>query len=141
MNHHHTSHSPSNSPLFDRIGIALSSLCMVHCLVLPLAVPFLTTLAAFAESELTHVVLALLIIPTVVFAAWRGYSKHGQRDVVWLLASGVVAVVVAMFAGEHFSSEPLEAGMTTIGSVLLIAGHWQNHKHCSLCASGMPHKH
>lgn len=114
---------------------------MVHCLVLPLLVPFLTTLAAFAESEWAHLALAILILPTVVFAAWRGYAKHGQSIVVYLLVSGLFAVLAALFAGEHFSNETLEAGMTTFGSVLLIAGHWQNHKHCKMCASGIPHKH
>lgn len=135
------SSSPSFSRLLDRIGIALSGLCVVHCLVLPLLVPFLTTLAAFADSEWTHVILAALILPTVIFAAWRGYAKHGQSIVVYLLVSGLFAVLAALFAGEHFSNEPLEAGMTTLGSILLIAGHWQNHKHCKMCASGIPHKH
>jgi hypothetical protein len=140
-------HSPvsgtdsASQTLMDRIGIALSGLCMVHCLVLPMLVPFLTTLSVFAESEMTHFVLAALIVPTVAFSAWSGYSKHGKSIIVCLLASGTLAVVIAMFAGEHFSSEPLEAGMTTLGSVLLIAGHWQNHKHRAICDITEPHKH
>lgn len=131
----------SSDTLLDRIGIALSGLCMVHCLFLPMLIPFLTMLSTFAESELTHLVLALLIVPTVVFAAWRGYALHGKSVVVWLLLSGTLAVVIAMFAGEQFSNEPLEAGITTLGSVLMIAGHWQNHKHRALCTNPLPHKH
>ena len=127
--------------LLDRIGVLLSGLCVVHCLVLPMLVPFLTTLSVFAESELTHLILAALIVPTVAFSAWSGYSKHGKSIIVWLLASGTLAVVIAMFAGEQFASEPLEAGMTTLGSVLLIAGHWQNHKHRAQCDIAVPHKH
>jgi hypothetical protein len=114
---------------------------MIHCLLLPMLIPFLTMLSAFAESETTHIVLAGLIVPTVIFAAWRGYRHHGKSIVVWLLLSGTLAVIVAMVAGEQFSSESLEAGMTTIGSVLLIAGHWQNHKHRARCTNPMPHKH
>ncbi len=144
MNHHTVSKtlsSPQQTSYIDRLGIALSGLCAVHCLVLPLALPFMGTLVNFIHSEWTHILLAILIIPTVVFTAWRGYKHHGKREVLWLLGIGTLAVLAAIFVGEQGAGDHVEAAVTTLGSVLLITGHWQNHKHCSLCASGKPHIH
>ena len=125
----------------DRVGIALSGLCAVHCLVLPLVLPFVGFFAAFAESEWTHLFLAICIVPTVVFAAARGYRRHGKRDILWLLGAGALAVIAALGVGELAGGGRLEAAFTTCGSVLLIAGHWKNHRHCALCADGKSHVH
>jgi hypothetical protein len=131
----------STATLFDRIGIVLSGLCVVHCVALPLVLPFVTTVAAFAHSEWTHLALALLIVPTVAFSAWSGYQQHKEASVIWLLGAGTVFVLLAMFAGTYFASELLEAGITTAGSALLIAGHWRNHTYRALCSDGKPHRH
>lgn len=127
--------------LTDRIGIALSGLCAVHCLVLPLALPFLGTLASFLHSEWTHAILAALIVPTVVYTSWRGYKHHGKQEVVWLLSIGALAVLLAIAAGERGAGEHIEMAVTTLGSALLITGHWQNHKQLAHCTNGKPHAH
>jgi hypothetical protein len=125
----------------DRFGIALSGLCAVHCLVLPFILPFVGFFAALAESEWTHVFLAIGVVPTVVFAAARGYRRHGKREILWLLGVGALAVVAALGVGEFAGDGRLEAAFTTCGSALLIAGHWKNHRHCSLCVDGKSHVH
>lgn len=138
------SRSRSTSPtisLTDRIGMAISGLCAVHCLVLPLALPFLGTLAAFIHSEWTHAIFAMLIVPTVIYTSWRGYKHHGKQEVVWLLSIGALAVLVALVAGEQGAGEHVEMAVTTLGSALLITGHWKNHKQLALCANGEPHSH
>jgi hypothetical protein len=131
----------ATATLFDRIGIVLSGLCVVHCVALPLVLPFVTTIAAFAHSEWTHLALAMLIVPTVAYSAWSGYQQHKEASVTWLLATGTTLVLLAMFAGTYFSSEVLEAAITTAGSALLIAGHWRNHTYRELCSNGKPHSH
>lgn len=144
IHHHHTS-APMlplpNTSVFDRIGITLSGICAIHCLVLPMLLPFMGMMTGIIESEWTHGILALFIVPTVVFTAWRGYKHHGKLEIIWLLGIGALAVVAALFVGEHLANESIETAVTTLGSVLLITGHWKNHKHCSLCASGKPHVH
>jgi hypothetical protein len=127
--------------LADRVGIALSGLCAVHCLVLPFIVPFVGFFAALAESEWTHVFLAIGIVPTVVFASARGYRRHGKREILWLLGAGALAVIMALGVRELAGDDRLEAAFTTCGSALLIAGHWKNHRHCSLCADEKSHVH
>ncbi len=141
MNHESLSSVSATTSLTDRLGMALSGLCAVHCLVLPLALPFLGTLASFVHSEWTHAILALLIVPTVVFTSWRGYKHHGKTEVVWLLVVGALAVLLALVAGHQGAGEQVEMAVTTLGSALLITGHWQNHKQFALCTNGKPHSH
>lgn len=131
----------TKTSLTDRIGIALSGLCAVHCLILPLILPFLGTLASFVHSEWTHLVLAVLIIPTVAFAAWRGYQHHGKSEVLWLLGIGALSVLVALVVGVQGAGEHTETAVTTLGSIFLITGHWQNYKHHALCLTDEPHAH
>ncbi len=133
--------SHKTTSLFDRIGIAISGICAVHCLILPLLLPFMGAIAAQFESEWTHTILAALIIPTVLFTAWRGYKHHGKQEVIWLLGIGAFAVVAALLVGHHAANENVETAVTTLGSFLLITGHWQNHKHRALCVGGKPHAH
>jgi drug/metabolite transporter (DMT)-like permease len=123
--------SSPNTSLLDRLGIALSGLCVLHCLVLPFVMPLLTFAVFQEESPLTHIILAVLVLPTAIFTSLRGYKHHRNSTVVALLLGGATMVACALLLGEHLSNETVEAGVTTAGSVLLIAGHWQNHKQCA----------
>ena len=66
------------SPLMDRLGIALSTLCLVHCLLLPVLLAVLPLVAIsyvpewLDESEWLH--LALLVPVALLFV-------HGVHDI------------------------------------------------------------
>ncbi len=132
-----------SSSAADRFGMALSGICLVHCLALPLLVPMLTVVAShFAfnlEHEALHLVLALLIVPTTCFAAWNGYKHHGSMGVVALLIGGAVVITLAALLGEQFPSEFYETTITTAGSLLLITGHWQNRRQCAVAEGCTTH--
>ncbi|MCS6807872.1 MAG: MerC domain-containing protein [Bacteroidota bacterium] len=138
---HQYTKNPLPPSLADRIGIALSSICAFHCLILPTLLPLLGTLAHYFESDWTHTLLAALIIPTVGLTAWRGYKHHGKWEVLWLLVIGALAILCALLLQQYGISKPTETAITTLGSAFLITGHWKNYKHCSLCAAGKPHTH
>jgi hypothetical protein len=118
--------------LADRIGIVLSGACLVHCLVLPIVLPLLTMTADAAENPVVHLVLALLILPTTLWAARHGYTHHRNAVIVALLAAGGLIITIGLLAGVelgvmlHLSGEAVERVLTVIGSVLLVSGHWRN---------------
>lgn len=117
--------SQAARPLFDRIGIALSGLCLVHCLALPVLVALLPVLASsamgdLAEAEWFH---AAMLVPVVLVSG----SVLGRRvkRVRWLAPLLVVAfgaMVGALFAREEWH----EQALTVIGASLLILAHWLN---------------
>ncbi len=111
----------------DRLGMLLSGACLVHCLVLPLVLPLLSA-AAGKEHPLVHQILALLIVPTTLWASVHGYRHHKNVVIVALLVLGAMVISLGAVVGEEFSAEYMETLVTVAGSALLIAGHWLNWK-------------
>lgn len=103
----------------DGIGIALSILCLLHCLALPLVA---TGALAWAASEHVHVGLTLALAAVVLTVAVPGYRRHRRAAVPILLATGVALLVAAVLMGEG----PGETVATVLGSVALVTGHVLN---------------
>jgi hypothetical protein len=114
---------------WDLTGIALSALCIVHCLLLPLAALALPALV-WAGDEQVHQVLAAALVVPAAFALWVGHRRHRHRWPVVLAASGVVLVATAAYAELP---EWLEIFLTVIGSTALIAAHRRNDTLCPTC--------
>lgn len=114
------------STVADNVGIWLSMICLAHCLVLPI-VATLGVLALPALShEVTHIVLAALILPTTIWAAWHGYRHHRNAKVVLALCAGAAIITLAILVGEHLPNDLYETAITGAGSMLLVTGHWHN---------------
>lgn len=110
---------------WDRIGIGLSGLCAIHCLLVPVFVALIPLWPAFEEyHEYTHLVFFLAISPAVYLSLRR---RHKSSKVTFLLISGLSIIFVAWLL-NHQLGDYGEAGITLIGSILLIWGHWLNYK-------------
>jgi hypothetical protein len=65
---------------WDNIGIAASTLCVVHCVLLPIALAFAPTVAHFLPgSEVIHRILAYLLAAVGLIAFWAGYKVHPSK--------------------------------------------------------------
>ena len=109
---------------WDRLGIALSGVCTLHCL----SIPIITALLPFGLMsnilhEWMHPILFLLIVPTVYFAVRHNCSPL----TLWSLLSGLVIIAITWMLHDMLSLG-VEAAITSVGSLLLIAGHWQNYR-------------
>lgn len=122
-----SSEAGSKPSLWDRLGLGLSGLCMVHCLLLPVAVALLPLWPALEEvHEGFHLLLAVVLIPTTLFAMRSGYRHHRDRGILGVLAGGLFVVVVVALFGHDVLGNLAATGLTLVGSVLLITGHWRN---------------
>lgn len=106
------------SPRLDATGLALSALCLVHCLAVPLIA---TGALAWAASESIHIGLTVALAVVVAAVALPGYRHHRRPIVPALLIGGLVFLVAAVTVGE--AAETL---LTIVGSVTLMAGHVLN---------------
>lgn len=106
----------------DAAGIALSALCIVHCLAVPLVA---TGALAWAASERIHVGLTVSLAAIVLIVAAPSYRRHRRPLVPTLLVSGLAILVAALILGEA-AGETAEVGLTVLGSVVLMAGHVLN---------------
>ncbi|MEM6287878.1 MAG: MerC domain-containing protein [Bacteroidota bacterium] len=109
-------------PRLDAAGIALSALCIVHCLAIPLVA---TGALAWAASESIHIGLTVVLALIVVAVAVPSYRRHRRAIVPVLLGGGLALLIAALTVGEA-AGETAETVLTVIGSVVLIAGHVVN---------------
>lgn len=139
----------------DRWGLALSGLCLVHCLATPILILSFPFFATFSSSvhHLIHIGLALALVPIAVRAVTQGYLHHRKRIVPLFAGSGAVFVstgaLAPLFQSEpHVHHEvtnafyfPTEIWFTITGSVLLLVCHTLNIYYCRPKKLATPHAH
>ena len=125
----------------DMVGIALSGLCMVHCLVFPLLVSFAPAiLRELPGDDVTHRTLAIGIALAGGLAFRSGYMVHRKGWILALFLLGIALISAATAVGEPRLSAYGEAGITVCGSLLLITAHWCNRSFCHSCAVDRCHQ-
>lgn len=115
---------------WDRLGIGLSALCAVHCLLTPVVLSLLPLWPTLhAMNAWVHPALLVLITPVIVGALRRARcTGHGATAV--LLGVGFLVLVGAWW-GHNVWGHVGERLGTLAGSGLLIAGHvlnWRRHR-------------
>lgn len=132
----------------DRLGICLSLACLVHCLLLPMALLFFPTLSLFtaAINQQLHFWLMLPIFLVSLFSFRTGLWKRTKTPMA-LKMLPLVALLMLMFgllSHEHHDEGQLlshfleghfnaEAILTSVGGVLLIFCHWKNFRMRTTC--------
>lgn len=117
--------SPLMASPADWAGIALSTVCAVHCL-LPLMLPWIALAGlgawAFSPGFESWLQLSLLLIAATTLSL--GFHRHGQmRPALLGIAGGCVMVLAARVA---HGGEPL---LVVLAATLLCLGHYQNWRH------------
>jgi hypothetical protein len=110
---------------FDQIAIALSAICIVHCLAVTFLVALLP-LAAVAFGGHFHGLMLWLVIPTSVIGFYLGYREH-KRVVIGLLGlSAMTLISCAALLGHGQWSGGIESSATLLGGFVLASAHWLN---------------
>ena len=123
---------------WDRLGIAASALCMVHCIALPVAFALLPALAAYdGVGDYTHVLFGVALVGISLFSFVPGYRQHRTTGVPALAAAGLALVLAGAFGGHALAGESGETVLTVAGSVLLIAAHVRNRALCVRCRAAV----
>ena len=136
--HDHCEHVETDCILsfWDRIGITLSTICFIHCVLTSLVVVFLPLLAReYLTHPIFHILLALLILPIGLFAFVKGYRLHRNRLVLFLGFPGLLLVSVSPIALDYWEAHQGETILVSLGSLLLVSAHWINQRDCQSCAS------
>lgn len=116
----------------DKIGMSLSFLCALHCVLTPFVMLSLPIMARYYLAHpYFHWLLALFIVPVGLLAFLNGYKHHHRIIVFWLGVPGlmIVGLVPLLFHSQlTWWSEPI---LMILGSALLISSHWLNRRSCS----------
>ena len=116
--------------MLDRIGIAATSLCALHCILLPILLPALPLLGLsfLADHTWEHFFLiATAVLGTIaLFSGFRRY--HRRLYPFYLLYLGV-----SIYWIKHDFSAQYEPFFIVIGAGLIVAAHFLNIKLCNSC--------
>lgn len=115
------------SKYFDRVAIALSTICIVHCLAMPFLIALLPVAAfAFGGDGHFHAFMLWFVVPTSVLGFSLGFRVHGLMDSA---ALGIIAIATLSAAAlwGHTAWDPtLEVVVSVAASMLLAVAHWRN---------------
>lgn len=118
--------------MLDRLGIAATSLCALHCILLPILLPVLPLLGLsfLADHTWEHVFLLLTAILGTV-ALFSGFKRyHKKLYPFYLLYLGV-----GIYWIKHDFSEQYHMFFILGGAALIVAAHFINLKLCNSCKS------
>lgn len=125
--------------VWDKLGIAFSSACVVHCIMvafLPLLFP---ALAQLSHQPWIHLSVGFSILFTSPLAFVPGFKKHGLTWIVALACTGLALILLGMILENTVESEQLSHGISIVGSVLLVLAHYKNLRHSH--RRGHQHRH
>jgi hypothetical protein len=110
--------------MMDRVGIALSGLCLVHCLASAIFVAMLASAGGLLLDPIVHEVGLVFAIALGILALGRGVVEHG-----FMMPSAVGGLGLGVMAGsmmlEHGGSSTI---YTVLGVLILALGHDLNRR-------------
>ena len=115
------------SKYLDRVAIALSTICIVHCLAMPVLIAVLPVAAlAVGGDGHFHSLMLWFVVPTSVLGFGLGLRVHRRIDIVAMGAVAIAALAAAALWGHSAWDPSLEVTANVAASVLLAAAHWRN---------------
>ena len=119
--------------IIDNLGITISSVCAIHCVLLPAI--FIIAPYSFLASHEFHEALIYFILPCAAIAFVLGCRKHGDLKVAVMGTLGVILLASSLLFHEIFhagenSEELITVLITIAGSIMLILSHLRNRKLC-----------
>ncbi|MDQ3080049.1 MAG: MerC domain-containing protein [Pseudomonadota bacterium] len=120
----------------DKLAIAVSFACLVHCLLLPVAVALIPAAGGLAElPESLHLMTFAVALPISAAAIVAGYRRHGALLPGAVAGIGLGLIGIGAIAGFAVL---IETSVTVLGSLLLAAAHLVNWRSRLRAASGSP---
>ena len=125
---------------FDRIAIALSGTCVVHCIALPIVVAFIPLLDSVilhsgnALHEFWfHQFILLFILPISILALISGYRYHKKLIPILVSGAGLLvltftAIFVETLIEAHIIPHAGETWLTMFGGLIHALGHILNYR-------------
>ncbi len=122
---------------FDRLAIALSSICAIHCVVFPIFASLIPLIATSFQHGNTlhefwfHQFIIIFIFPISIFSIISGYRCHKKIAPALIASLGlIILVLTATYAGTLISNHTIphqgETWLTVFGGIIHATGHILN---------------
>jgi hypothetical protein len=120
--------------VLDKAAVALSGLCLLHCLALPLVLLLLPFLSALSLDRL-HGQMLIVVIPVSIVALLLGFRRHRSRLV---LLGGIVGMALLIIGGTLAHNRlgiAADRTLTIAGAAVLAFTHYRNSRLARHCTS------
>jgi hypothetical protein len=124
--------------LIDKIGATLATVCIFHCLLLPVllsTVPFVAFLG-FMKNPLTETLMIIFAIINALLAIHSCRKKHNNYLIYGAFISGVILLGLNFIAHKFIQSNEY---IITIGAFIIGIGHIFNQKLNNSCTNCHEH--
>ena len=115
------------SKYVDRVAIALSTICIVHCLAMPFVIALLpvTALVVGGDGHF-HSLMLWFVVPTSILGFGLGLRVHRRVEIVVFGALAIATLAAAALWGHSAWDPSVEVVVNVAASVGLAAAHWRN---------------
>jgi hypothetical protein len=115
------------SKYVDRVAIALSTICIVHCLAMPFVIALLpvTALVVGGDGHF-HSLMLWFVVPTSIIGFGLGLRVHRRFEIVAFGALAIATLATVALWGHGAWDPSLEVVVNVAASVALAAAHWRN---------------
>ena len=117
--------SANQSDALDKAAVALSGLCLLHCLLLPVIITLLPFLDQFSDRHL-HAEMLIVVLPVSLIALTVGFRRHADKRVVGLGFAGLLLLLVGATLAHSLYGVVADRMLTITGSVILALAHYRN---------------
>jgi hypothetical protein len=111
----------------DRFGAIASSLCAIHCMVLPFVLALLPALGLSFLAD--HGFERCFVAFASVLASWSllsSYRRHRRPQPLWLLLPGLTLLWSGAFVVDEHYGLAIHAVLVAMGGALLASAHLTN---------------
>jgi hypothetical protein len=117
--------------IFDTLAVAISAICAIHCLALPVVlVAFPLLIGSALTDEAFHRIILWFIVPTSLLAVAAARRRHPDRGVLLLVGVGLLILCVAAFWAHEFAPPWVDTSLSVLGGLILAIGHIRNFRLC-----------
>jgi hypothetical protein len=116
------------SKYFDHVAIALSTICIVHCLALPVVIALVPVLAltwGLTDAHF-HALMLWFVVPTSVLGFAFGYHAHRGAAIVLTGAAAIAVLAFVALWAHGVWTFGAETAVSIAASVVLAVAHWRN---------------
>lgn len=114
--------------VWDRLGIAFSGACVVHCILVAFMPLIFPAISAYTHSTWVHVVVGIIILFTSPLAFIPGYRKHGLTWILTTAVGGMFLILLGILLEGRFTDQVTHS-ISIIGSLFLVLAHIKNLQH------------
>ena len=116
----------------DRAAICFSSLCILHCLLLPvLLVAYPIGILVTLSDEMFHQIMVSVALPLSLVSLYVGYGHHKRNQLIVFGSVGLGMLMLPLVVPHELISETKETWLTVAGALIVCLAHVVNFRLCT----------